>query len=316
MKIENLFEKLNSEDYQNRGGDYPKSDVPVSINCSENKEDIEVEISFKSTTMENANSWVESSDEYNLLQNFAKENGYSVEVNSYQDGDYENDWIATIIKLKKEEQNPKNDTQDDIPEEIINIKSKQELLKTLEEIIAHFDKWKFFQKWKCPTDPQKQTALIMINSFRKKFVWENKKYDVEFKVVITDRDTSEPKLMVFKTTLIDNVKMNITALKQLWDEVANEKKTINNKAYNNIYESIADKLRVAVEDRKKGEFLKPEVVKFDPKIGSTVVNEVEDENIISIKLDYWILFRDLEKIDDKTIYSITDRLMENISFSK
>lgn len=316
MLNKDLYERLNKDDYQNRAGDYPKSDIPVSISCKQSEEDIEVKVYFKSTTIDSANGWVEKSDEYRLLEIFAKDSGYSLKIESYQDGDYQDDWIKTVIKLKKEEKNFTKEKEEDIPEEIINIKSKQELLKTLEEIIAHFDKWKFFQKWKCPIEPQKQTALIMINSFRKKFVWENKKYDVEFKVVITNRDTPEPKLMVFKTTLIDNVKMNITALKQLWDEVANEKKTINNKAYNNIYECIADKLRVAVEDRKKGDFLKPEVVRFEPKIGSTVVNEVEDENIISIKLDYWILFRDLQEINDKTIYSITDKLMENISLSK
>ncbi len=213
-------------------------------------------------------------------------------------------------------QSKTEDIEEDIAEEFITLKTKQDLLKTLEYIIGYFDKWKFFQSWKCPNDKQKQIALIMMNSFRKKFVWDGKNYDIEFKVVITDKDTPEPKLMVFKTTLINNMKLNITALKELWDTVANKKQKITKKSFYNIYNNVVEKLKTSSEEFTKGDFLKPEVLRFDIKIGAIINNETNNENIVSIKIDYWNLFKDIKKFDDKVIRTIADKLLENLSFGK
>jgi len=225
-------------------------------------------------------------------------------------------WVIDISQSKTQQDT--KDIEEDIAEEFITIKSKQDLLKTLESVIGHFEKWKFFKSWKCPTDKKKQIALIRMNSFKKKFTWEDKKYEVEFRVVITDRDTQEPKLMVFKTTLIDNVKLNITALQQLWDEVVSEKTTINKRSFNKIYNVITDKLEIALDEYKKGDFLKPEVLRFDSKVGAIIANDTDEESIITIKIDYWNLFKDtdINNLDDKFIRNIAEKLLDNLSFKK
>ena len=225
-------------------------------------------------------------------------------------------WVIDISQSKIKEDT--KDIEEDIHEEIVTIKSKHDLLKELEFIIGHFEKWKFFKSWKCPIEKKKQIALIRMNSFKKKFIWEDKRYEIEFRVVITNRDTPEPQLMVFKTTLVDNVKLNITALRELWDEVLSEKTTINKRSFNKIYNVITDKLEIALDEYKNNDFLKPEILKFDSKVGAIISNDNDEENIITIKIDYWKLFKDTEikNIDDKFIRNIAEKLLDNLSFKK
>ena len=98
--MENLKEKLFSlatEDYQNRRGQYPTSDVPDTINVFEHDNKIFVEFSFKNTSEFFADKWV-----CNYLKN--KFDVYPFKINTYQDGIYQNDWVVTQVQYLIEEE--------------------------------------------------------------------------------------------------------------------------------------------------------------------------------------------------------------------
>ena len=98
--MENLKEKLFSlatEDYQNRRGQYPASDVPDTINVFEHDNKIFVEFSFKNTSEFFADKWV-----CNYLRN--KIDVYPFKINTYQDGIYQNDWVVTQVQYLIEEE--------------------------------------------------------------------------------------------------------------------------------------------------------------------------------------------------------------------
>ena len=98
--MKNLKEKLFSlatEDYQNRRGQYPASDVPDTINVFEHDNKIFVEFSFKNTSEFFADKWV-----CNYLRN--KIDVYPFKINTYQDGIYQNDWVVTQVQYLIEEE--------------------------------------------------------------------------------------------------------------------------------------------------------------------------------------------------------------------
>ena len=98
--MENLKEKLfnlATEDYQNRRGQYPTSDVPDTINVFEHDNKIFVEFSFKNTSEFFADKWV-----CNYLRN--KIDVYPFKINTYQDGIYQNDWVVTQVQYLIEEE--------------------------------------------------------------------------------------------------------------------------------------------------------------------------------------------------------------------
>ena len=98
--MENLKEKLfnlATEDYQNRRDQYPTSDVPDTINVFEHDNKIFVEFSFKNTSEFFADRWV-----CNYLKN--KFDVYPFKVSTYQDGDYQNDWVVTQVQYLIEEE--------------------------------------------------------------------------------------------------------------------------------------------------------------------------------------------------------------------
>ena len=98
--MENLKEKLFSlatEDYQNRRGQYPTSDVPDTINVFEHDNKIFVEFSFKNTSEFFADRWV-----CNYLKN--KFDVYPFKINTYQNGIYQNDWVVTQVQYLIEEE--------------------------------------------------------------------------------------------------------------------------------------------------------------------------------------------------------------------
>ena len=98
--MENLKEKLFSlatEDYQNRRDQYPTSGVPDTINVFEYDNKIFVEFSFKNTSEFFADRWV-----CNYLKN--KFDVYPFKVSTYQDGDYQNDWVITQVQYLIEEE--------------------------------------------------------------------------------------------------------------------------------------------------------------------------------------------------------------------
>ena len=98
--MENLKEKLFSlatNDYQNRRGQYPASDVPDTINVFEHDNKIFVEFSFKNTSEFFADRWV-----CNYLKN--KFDVYPFKINTYQNGIYQNDWVVTQVQYLIEEE--------------------------------------------------------------------------------------------------------------------------------------------------------------------------------------------------------------------
>ena len=98
--MENLKEKLfnlATEDYQNRRGQYPTSDVPDTINVFEHDNKIFVEFSFKNTSEFFADRWV-----CNYLRN--KFDVYPFKINTYQNGIYQNDWVVTQVQYLIEEE--------------------------------------------------------------------------------------------------------------------------------------------------------------------------------------------------------------------
>ena len=98
--MKNLKEKLFSlatEDYQNRRGQYPASDVPDTINVFEHDNKIFVEFSFKNTSEFFADRWV-----CNYLKN--KFDVYPFKINTYQNGIYQNDWVVTQVQYLIEEE--------------------------------------------------------------------------------------------------------------------------------------------------------------------------------------------------------------------
>ena len=98
--MENLKEKLfnlATEDYQNRRGQYPASDIPDTINVFEHDNKIFVEFSFKNTSEFFADRWV-----CNYLKN--KFDVYPFKINTYQNGIYQNDWVVTQVQYLIEEE--------------------------------------------------------------------------------------------------------------------------------------------------------------------------------------------------------------------
>ena len=98
--MENLKEKLFSlatEDYQNRRGQYPTAGVPDIIDVFERDDKVFIEFSFKNTSEISADRWV-----CNYLKNKIDVDPFK--VSTYQDGDYQNDWVvAQALYLIKEE---------------------------------------------------------------------------------------------------------------------------------------------------------------------------------------------------------------------
>ena len=138
--MENLKEKLfnlATEDYQNRRGQYPTSDVPDTINVFEYDNKIFVEFSFKNTSEFFADKWV-----CNYLKN--KFDVYPFKINTYQNGIYQNDWVVTQVQylieeekvsepVKVEEPNVEKKVKNESKEEkvIYNIKVSKGINQTL-----------------------------------------------------------------------------------------------------------------------------------------------------------------------------------------
>lgn len=89
-----ILSSLASDDYQNRNGGFPKSNIPISIQVVSYNSFIKVKCSFKNTNKEISKNWL-----YEKLSSFnISEDSYIISVN--QIGDYNNDWVdvkATIV---------------------------------------------------------------------------------------------------------------------------------------------------------------------------------------------------------------------------
>ena len=98
--MENLKEKLFSlatNDYQNRRGQYPTGGVPDTIDVFERNSKIFIAFSFKNTSEISADRWVR-----NYLKN--KIGVDPINIDTYQDGDYQNDWVVSQAKYLIEEE--------------------------------------------------------------------------------------------------------------------------------------------------------------------------------------------------------------------
>ena len=98
--MENLKEKLFSlatNDYQNRRGQYPTGEVPDTINVFERNSKVFIAFSFKNTSEISADRWVR-----NYLKN--KIGVDPINIDTYQDGDYQNDWVVSQAKYLIEEE--------------------------------------------------------------------------------------------------------------------------------------------------------------------------------------------------------------------
>ena len=98
--MENLKEKLFSlatNDYQNRRGQYPTGGVPDTIDVFERNSKVFIAFSFKNTSEISADRWVR-----NYLKN--KIGVDPINIDTYQDGDYQNDWVVSQVQYLIEEE--------------------------------------------------------------------------------------------------------------------------------------------------------------------------------------------------------------------
>lgn len=93
--------KLANDDYQKRGNEYPKANIPDSIAVSLKDENATIEFDFKNTDDSSALEWYEKSKESNTIQKYKKE--YDIQVVAKQDGDYKDDWQKLTVLLTKKD---------------------------------------------------------------------------------------------------------------------------------------------------------------------------------------------------------------------
>ena len=93
--------KLANDDYQKRGGDYPKSLIPDSIEVSIKDDITTVSFDFKNTSDSESIAWYEKSKECKIINKFKKD--YDIAVSTSQDGDFEDDWQKLTVLLTKKD---------------------------------------------------------------------------------------------------------------------------------------------------------------------------------------------------------------------
>jgi len=93
----NELKQLETEDYQHRGKNGPRSGVADTIQVDGN----DVVAEFKSTSESTAKKW---------LKDFIERKGYTIgELDAYQSGDYDNDWVTAYCTVTgKRSQNNSN----------------------------------------------------------------------------------------------------------------------------------------------------------------------------------------------------------------
>lgn len=91
------LKQLETDDYQNKKGNPPKSNVPVSIEFCKNKDGVQLDFDFKNTSELEVKDWFKSSKEALIVNKFKSE--FNIKVDAYQDGDYPNDWVKLVVKL-------------------------------------------------------------------------------------------------------------------------------------------------------------------------------------------------------------------------
>jgi len=88
-----FYAKYKTDDWQNRGGNYPKSGVPDTVdNAGSYGDEAFIEFSFKNTPESRARGWVHGWLKSKRLP-FTK-------IDSGQDGDYKDDWVMVYVTYK------------------------------------------------------------------------------------------------------------------------------------------------------------------------------------------------------------------------
>ena len=128
--MENLKEKLFSlatNDYQNRRGQYPTGGVPDTIDVFERNSKVFIAFSFKNTSEISADRWVR-----NYLKN--KIGIDPINIDTYQDGDYQNDWVVSQAKYLIEEEKvnePVKVEKPNIEKKVKKVKNESKEEKTI-----------------------------------------------------------------------------------------------------------------------------------------------------------------------------------------
>ena len=128
--MENLKEKLFSlatNDYQNRRGQYPTGGVPDTIDVFERNSKVFIAFSFKNTSEISADRWVR-----NYLKNKIGVDPFNVDT--YQDGDYQNDWVVSRAKYLVEEEKvnePVKDEKPNVEKKVKKVKNESKEEKTI-----------------------------------------------------------------------------------------------------------------------------------------------------------------------------------------
>lgn len=112
MNLSKELKKLETADYQNKKGGYPKGGIPDSVKLITNDDGAQLEFDFKNTNEQEAQDWFTSSKEVNVVNKFKA--NYTIELTAYQDGDYPDDWVKLIVKLIKKS-TPTNKTPSPTP---------------------------------------------------------------------------------------------------------------------------------------------------------------------------------------------------------
>lgn len=90
-----ILRQLETSDYQNRKGNYPRSDVPDNIDVFVDNKNLILNAMFKNTSEKIAEKWMR---QYLM----AKVGDVSTKANysTYQSGDYADDWVTVSITFK------------------------------------------------------------------------------------------------------------------------------------------------------------------------------------------------------------------------
>ena len=94
-KLKSYLNSIATDDYQRRGGGYPKSNIPVLIEVRSFSKGMMVQIEFKSTTEKAAKNWTER----NIIPELKKLKA-NYKITTRQEGDYKDDWVVAEIEIQ------------------------------------------------------------------------------------------------------------------------------------------------------------------------------------------------------------------------
>ena len=96
-QVFNFANQFATDDYQKRNGNYPKSNMPDTINVNQNDVGVAMYFSFKNTDETTAKRWVERKYVSQIQSKFPDVKSL---VTAQQSGDYQDDWIDVTFIMK------------------------------------------------------------------------------------------------------------------------------------------------------------------------------------------------------------------------